>query len=94
MNFKPTLSRVVIKRMTQDTTTPFGLVIPGAAHEKPDQGIVVAKGPGRIINGTTFPVDLEINDNVIFKLHSGQEVKVGNEEFVILEESDILAVIN
>jgi len=94
MNFKPTLSRVVIKRGTQDTTTAFGLVIPGAASEKPDQGIVLAKGPGRTINGTLIPVDVQINDNVIFRLHAGQEVKVGNEEFVILEESDILAVIN
>lgn len=94
MKFKPTLSRVVIKRGEQETTTGFGLVIPGASAEKPDQGVVVAKGPGRIVNDKLIPVDVQINDTVVFKLNAGQEIKVGNEDFLILEESDILAVIN
>lgn len=94
MKFKPTLNRVIIKSEIQETKTMSGIVLPGAEAEKPDQGVVLAVGPGRLVEGVLVPVGVEVGDKVVFRLHAGQNVKVGSESFVILEEIDILAVVN
>lgn len=94
MNIRPTLDRVVIKRGVQETVSPMGIVIPNASAEKPDQGIVVAVGPGKVVGDSVKPVDLKVGDNVIFHMHAGQQIKMGAEEFLILTEVDILAVVN
>ena len=94
MKIRPLQDRVVVRRMEEETTTAGGIVLPGSATEKPAQGEVIAVGPGkRQENGETQPVDLEIGDTVVFGKYSSNTVKIGDEELLILNESEIFGVI-
>ncbi|MCI5108173.1 MAG: co-chaperone GroES [Pseudomonadales bacterium] len=94
MNIRPLQDRVVVRRMEEETTTAGGIVLPGSATEKPAQGEVLAVGPGkRLENGDTQQVDVKVGDVVVFGKYSSNTVKVGDEELLILNESEIFGVI-
>jgi chaperonin GroES len=94
MNFKPIRDRIVIKMSEAETVTKTGLVIPDAAAEKPSQGQVLAAGAGRITeDGTTIPMEVKAGDRVLFSKHAGQTVKVDGEEYRIMREDDVMAIV-
>lgn len=91
MNIKPLADRVVIKMLESEETTKSGIVLPGAAKEKPQLAEVVAVGPGGIVDGKEVKMELSIGDRVLMSKYSGTEVKLDGVEFIILRQSDILA---
>ena len=92
---KPLEDRVVVKTLEAEQTTASGLVIPDTAKEKPQEGEVVAVGPGRVgDSGDRLPVDVSEGDVVIYSKFGGTEVKVGGDEFLVLNARDVLAVID
>ena len=94
MNIRPLQDRVVVRRQEEETTTASGIVLPGSATEKPSQGEVVAVGPGRLLdNGEERPVDLKAGDKVIFGKYASNTIKLGDEELLILNESEIFGVV-
>jgi chaperonin GroES len=94
MKFRPLHDRVVVRRIEEDTKTLGGIIIPDTAKEKPMQGEVVAVGPGgRDESGKVVPLDVKPGDRVLFGKWSGTEVKIDNEDLLIMKESDILGVI-
>ena len=94
MKIRPLQDRVVVRRMEEETTSAGGIVLPGSATEKPAQGEVLAVGPGkRLDSGETQSVDVNIGDTVVFGKYSSNTVKVGDEELLILNESEIFGVI-
>ncbi len=94
MNIRPLQDRVVVRRMEEETTSSGGIVLPGTAAEKPAQGEVIAIGPGkRHENGETQPVDVKVGDTVVFGKYSSNTVNIGDEELLILNESEIFGVI-
>lgn len=94
MKIRPLHDRVVIKRMEEERTSPGGIVIPDTAAEKPIRGEVIAVGKGKILeNGDVRPMDLKKGDRVLFGKYSGTEVKVDGEEFLVMREDDVMAVI-
>ncbi len=94
VSIKPLEDRVVIQTIEAEQTTSFGLVLPDTAKEKPQEGKVVAVGPGRIDdNGKRVPVDVAEGDLVIYSKYGGTEVKYDGEEYLILSARDILAVV-
>jgi chaperonin GroES len=94
MKIRPLQDRVVVRRKEEETTTAGGIVLPGSAAEKPAQGIVVAVGPGRVMeNGDKRPVDLKEGDTVVFGKYASNTVKIDDEELLILSESEIFGVI-
>jgi chaperonin GroES len=94
MQFRPLHDRVVVRRIEEDERTPGGIIIPDTAKEKPQQGEVVAAGPGaRDEKGQIQPLDVKASDRVLFGKWSGTEVKIDGEELLIMKESDILGVL-
>ena len=94
MNIRPLQDRVVVRRTEEETTSAGSIVLPGSATEKPAQGEVLAVGPGkRLENGDTQPVDVKVGDTVVFGKYSSNTVKIGDEELLILGESEIYGVI-
>ncbi len=93
MSLRPLGDKVVIKVKEEEVTTASGIVLPGSAQEKPQQGTVIAVGSGEVLDGKRVPLDVKEGDQVIYSKYTGSEVKVGDEEFLILRQSDILAVI-
>ncbi|WP_072397190.1 co-chaperone GroES [Hyphomicrobium sp. CS1GBMeth3] len=94
MTFRPLHDRVVVKRVDEDTKTAGGIIIPDTAKEKPQQGEVVAVGPGaRDEQGKVVPLDVKPGDRVLFGKWSGTEVKIDGEDLLIMKESDILGVL-
>lgn len=94
MNIRPLHDRVVIKRLEEEQKTSGGIVIPDTAAEKPQKGEVVAVGNGKILdNGETRALDVKTGDQVLFGKFSGTEVKVGDDELLVMREEDILAVL-
>ena len=95
MNIRPLQDRVVIRRMEEETTTAGGIVLPGAAAEKPNQGEIVAVGTGKPLdNGETRSMSVSVGDKVVFGQYSGSNtIKVDGEELLIMSESEILGVI-
>lgn len=94
MNIKPLGERVVIKKLEAEEKTKSGIVLPGQAQEKPQIAEVVAVGPGGIVEGKTVVMEVKVGDKVIFPKYSGTEVKVDGEEYTIIEQSKLLAVID
>jgi chaperonin GroES len=93
-NIRPLGDRVVLKASTRDEQTKSGIYLPDTAQEKPQEGVVVAVGEGKVLeNGNRQPMDLKVGDKVLFSKYAGTEVKQGDEEYLILRESDVLAVI-
>ena len=94
VNIKPLEDRIVVQTLEAEQTTASGLVIPDTAKEKPQEGEVVAIGPGRIDdNGNRVPLDVAVGDRVIFSKYGGTAIKHGGEEHLILSACDVLAVI-
>ena len=92
---KPLEDRVVVKTLEAEQTTASGLVIPDTAKEKPQEGKVLAVGPGRIDdNGNRVPLDVAVGDVVIYSKYGGTEVKYDGEEYLVLSARDVLAVVN
>ncbi|MEW6031924.1 MAG: co-chaperone GroES [Bacillota bacterium] len=90
---KPLADRIVIKVLEEEEKTPGGIVLPDTAKEKPQVGEVIAVGPGRTLdNGQKVAPDVKKGDKVIFSRYGGTEVKIDGEEYLIMRESDILAV--
>jgi chaperonin GroES len=91
---KPLEDRIVVKQVDAEQTTASGLVIPDTAKEKPQEGEVIAIGPGRIDdNGNRVPLDVAAGDRVLYSKYGGTEVKVGTEDYLVLSARDVLAVI-
>jgi chaperonin GroES len=89
---KPLDDRIVVKASEGDQTTASGLVIPDTAKEKPQEGSVVAVGPGKFEDGVRVPMDVSTGDKVIYSKYGGTEVKVDGEEYLILSARDVLAI--
>jgi chaperonin GroES len=95
MKFRPLHDRVVVERITAEEKTAGGIIIPDTAKEKPQQGKVVAVGPGgRDENGKLIPIDLKAGDRVLFGKWSGTEVNIDGQEYLIMKESDIMGVLD
>tara|TARA_Y100000588_G_scaffold94719_1_gene102689 strand:- start:2917 stop:3294 length:378 start_codon:yes stop_codon:yes gene_type:complete len=94
MKFRPLHDRVVVRRITENEKTAGGIIIPDSAQEKPQEGEVVSVGPGvRGSDGKVHALDVKAGDRVLFGKWSGNEVKIGSEELLIMKESDIMAVL-
>lgn len=94
MKLRPLHDRVVIKRLEEERTSPGGIVIPDTAAEKPIRGEIVAVGNGKQLdNGEIRPLDVTIGDKVLFGKFAGTEVKIGDEELLVMREDDVMAVI-
>lgn len=94
MKLRPLHDRVVVKRVEEERTTPGGIVIPDSAAEKPIRGEVVAVGDGKKLDGGDVrPVDVRVGDTVLFGKFAGTEVKLGDEDLLVMREDDIMAVI-
>ncbi len=93
VNIKPLEDRIVVTVLESEQTTASGIVIPDTAKEKPQEGTVLAVGPGRFENGQRLPLDIEEGDTVIFSKYGGTEVKYGADEYLILSARDVLAVV-
>ena len=90
---KPLEDRIVVTVLDSEQTTASGIVIPDTAKEKPQEGTVLAVGPGRFENGNRLPLDIKEGDTVIFSKYGGTEVKYGADEYLILSARDVLAVV-
>ena len=91
---KPLEDRVVVKPLDAEQTTASGLVIPDTAKEKPQEGTVLAVGPGRFENGQRLPLDVQEGDVVLYSKYGGTEVKYNGEEYLVLSARDLLAVVS
>src|SRR5690242_10239983 len=95
MHFRPLHDRVVVRRLEQEEKTAGGIIIPDTAKEKPQEGEVIAVGPGaRGEDGKLHPLDVKAGDRVLFGKWSGTEVKLDGEELIIMKESDIMGVVD
>ncbi len=94
LNIKPLGDKVIVKRVEAEETTAGGIVLPDSAKEKPKRGIVLAVGSGRLLDdGTRSEMQVKKNDEVLFSSYAGTEIKVGPEEYMIMDETDILGII-
>lgn len=94
LNIKPLGDRVVVEPIEKEETTASGLVLPETAKEKPQEGQIVAAGPGRLNDdGTRLPLDVEVGDRVLYAKYAGTEFKMNDKKYLILGEKDILAVL-
>ncbi|NMB33822.1 MAG: co-chaperone GroES [Clostridium sp.] len=93
MNIRPLADRVVVKMVESEETTKSGIVLPGTAKEKPQMAEVVAVGPGTVVDGEEIKMEVKIGDRVIMSKYSGTEVKFEGQEYTILKQGDILAVV-
>jgi chaperonin GroES len=94
VNIRPLHDRVIVKREPEERKSPGGIVIPDTASEKPTFGNVIAVGQGKVLdNGQVRPPDVKVGDRILFGKYSGTEVKVNNEELVVMREADVMAVV-
>ena len=94
MNLRPLHDRVIVKRLENETKTASGIVLPDNAAEKPDQGEVLAVGPGKKNDqGVVSPLNVTVGDRVLFGKYSGQTVKMNGEELLVMKEDDLFAVV-
>ena len=90
---RPLSDRVVVKRIDEEEKTAGGIIIPDSAKEKPQEGKIIAVGPGRVEDGKKIKLDVKKGDRILFGKYSGTEVQLGGEEHIIMREDDILGVI-
>ena len=93
MTLVPLGDRVVLKQVEAEETTKSGIVLPGQAQEKPQQAEVIAVGPGGVVDGKEVKMEVAVGDKVIYSKYAGTEVKLENEEYIVVKQGDILAVI-
>ncbi len=95
MNLRPLHDRVIVARKDAETTTASGIIIPDSAKEKPQEGKVIAVGNGiKKDDGTVLPLDVKVNDRVLFGKYSGTEITLDGEEYLMMKEDDILAILD
>ena len=93
MKLKPLGDRLIVRAIEEEETTASGIVLPDTAKEKPQQGEIIAVGPGRFEKDKRVPMDVKVGDKVLYGKYSGTEVTIDNEQYLILRESDVLAVL-
>lgn len=93
MKLVPLGDKVVLKQLVAEETTKSGIVIPGQAKEKPQQAEVIAVGPGGIVDGKEVTMQVKVGDKVIYSKYAGTEVKLEDEEYIVVKQNDIVAVI-
>lgn len=93
MNIKPLADRVVIKMLEAEETTKSGIILTSAAQEKPQVAEIVAVGPGGVVDGKEITMEVKVGDKVLIAKYAGTEVKLDGEEYTILKQSDILAIV-
>ncbi|MDF2672579.1 MAG: co-chaperone GroES [Clostridiales bacterium] len=93
MKLRPLGDRVVIKKVEAEETTKSGIVLPGTAKEKPQVAEIIAVGPGGVIDGKEVKMEVKVGDKVIFSKYSGNEIKMDGEEYTILKQDDLLAIV-
>jgi chaperonin GroES len=94
VNIRPLHDRVVVKREAEERKSPGGIVIPDTASEKPTFGKVIAVGQGKLLdNGQVRALDVQVGDRILFGKYSGTEVKVNNEDLVVMREDDVMAIV-
>jgi chaperonin GroES len=94
MNLRPLQDRIIVKRVDEESKTAGGLFIPETAKEKPQRGKIVAVGNGKKTeDGKVLPLDVKVGDTVLFGKYAGTEIKVDNDDFLMMREDDILAVV-
>lgn len=93
MKIKPLGERVVIKKLEAEEKTKSGIVLTGTAKERPQEAEVVAVGPGAIVDGNRVNIEVKVGDKVLYSKYAGSEVKVDGEEYTILKQEDILAIV-
>ena len=94
MKIRPLHDRVIVQRLEEEEKTKGGIIIPDTAKEKPQEGKVIAVGPGKVLeNGTKTTMDVKVGDKILFGKYSGTEIKIEGEEFLMMREDDILGVI-
>ena len=93
MKLVPLFDKVVLKQMVAEETTKSGIILPGQAKEKPQQAEVIAVGPGGVVDGKEITMQVKAGDKVIYSKYSGTDVEVDDEKYVIVKQSDIMAVI-
>src|ERR671918_3067360 len=92
-NLQPLEDRVVVKPSEEEEVTSSGIVIPDTAKERPQEGEVIAVGPGRFEDGQRIPMDVKVGDKVIYSKYGGTEVKLEGDEYLILSARDVLAIV-
>ena len=93
MNIRPLGDRVVIKKLEAESTTKSGIVLTGTAKEQPQEAKVMAVGPGAVVDGKRVEMDVKVGDKILYSKYAGTDVKVAGEEFIILRQDDILAIV-
>lgn len=93
MNIKPLGDRVLIKNLEAEETTKGGIVLPGSAKEKPQMAEVLAVGPGGVVDGKEIKMELTVGQKVIYSKYAGTEVKFDGNEYILIRQSDILAIV-
>ena len=94
MKIRPLQDRVIVKRVEEEEKTKGGIIIPDTAKEKPQEGQIIAVGPGKVTDeGKKIPMEVKVGDRVLFGKYSGSEIKMDGEEHLIMREDDILAVV-
>lgn len=93
MNIKPLGDRVVIKMLESEETTKGGIILAGTAKEKPQMAEVLAIGPGAVEDGKLIPMEVKVGDKVLMSKYAGTEVKIDGNEYIILSQKDILAIV-
>ena len=94
MKIRPLQDRVIVKRIAEEEKTKGGIIIPDTAKEKPQQGEIIATGPGKYEDGKLVPMSVKVGDKVLYGKYSGTEITLDNEQYLILRESDVLAVVS
>ena len=94
VEIKPLADRVVVEAVEQAQQSAGGVILPDTAKEKPQEGVVIAVGPGRRTDkGDMIPMDLKVNDRIIYSKYSGSEIKLDGKEYLIVSEKDVLAIV-
>lgn len=94
MKLQPLADRIVVKALAQEEKTKSGIVLPDTAKEKPQEGEVLAVGTGKVLeNGSRVPMEVKVGDKVIYSKYAGTEVKIDGQEYLVLKESDVLAIV-
>jgi len=93
MKLSPLGDRVVLKQLEAEETTKSGIVLPGGSKEKPQQAEVIAVGPGGVVDGKEVKMQVKVGQKVIYSKYAGTEVKLDDEEFIIVKQNDVLAVV-
>ncbi|WP_455714465.1 co-chaperone GroES [Anaerosporobacter sp.] len=93
MKLVPLGDKVVLKQLEAEETTKSGIVLPGQAKEKPQQAEVIAVGPGGVVDGKEVTMQVKVGDKVIYSKYAGTEVKLGEEEYIVVKQNDIVAIV-